>query len=70
MWLDSKRKSWERISFDYNTSTYAVINTVTGMGKEYHITDKVFKLPGDNMITINDDFINQAREDLKCVKCL
>jgi len=32
---------------------------------EYHITNHKFGLPGDNVITINDEFINNVREELK-----
>lgn len=66
LWLIGKIKSWERTTFNYDTNTCTVINTVTGTTKEYYITDQKFKLPGDNnVININDDFISNAREVLR-----
>lgn len=65
LWLDGRIKSWERTLFDYSTNTYTVINTVTGVTKYYYITEQKFKLPGDNVININDDFINNVREVLR-----
>lgn len=65
LWLEKRCKSWERISFNYDTSICTVINTVTGAIREHYITDKVFKLPGDSTIMVNDDFINNAREVLR-----
>jgi signal peptidase I len=51
---------------DYATGVYTVINTVTGASRGYRITNRTFKLPGDNMVIVTDDLINKIREELKC----
>ncbi|CVK18428.1 hypothetical protein SPSPH_045000 [Sporomusa sphaeroides DSM 2875] len=53
---------------DYAAGIYTVVNTVTGTSREYRITDRVFKLPGDHVITITDELINNIREELRCAK--
>jgi hypothetical protein len=53
---------------DYDTGTYTVVNKVIGSTTEYRITDRVFRLPGDNIITVSDEFISKIREELKCGK--
>lgn len=63
MWLDRIRKSWERISFDYNESTCTVINTVRNTSKEYRISHTKFKFSDENLLFINDGFINKIREE-------
>jgi hypothetical protein len=68
LWLDHRRKSWERTVMDYSSGIYTVVNTVTGASKEYRITDTVFHLPGDNIFPLTDDLINKYRRDLLCVK--
>ena len=51
---------------DYSTGTYTAVNTVTDSSKDYIITDRAFRLPGDNIITVSDGLINKIREELKC----
>lgn len=53
---------------DYHTSTCTVTNTVTGSIKEIRITEQGFKLPGDQVLTINDELVNKWREELVCGK--
>lgn len=68
IWLERHCKSWERITFDYLANRCTVTNTVMGSSKEFFINDGKFKLPGDNVIRITDDFINKVRSELVCVK--
>lgn len=53
---------------DYTAGIYTVVNTVTGTSRDYRITDRVFRLPGDNVIILTDELINKIREELRCVK--
>jgi hypothetical protein len=64
LWLAKRCKSWERITFDYDTCTCTVVNTATGSSKQYLITDKAFRLPRDNMIILTDESIDRMREEL------
>lgn len=54
--------------FDYEACICTVTNTVTGAIKEYRIVDHLFKLPGDNLIIVTDDWINKIREELLCMQ--
>jgi len=68
LWVASQCKSWERITMDYQTGTCTVKNTYAKTEKEYIITNKKFKMPGDNIIPLTDEWINKIREELKCLK--
>lgn len=68
LWLERRCKSWERTAFDYTANRCTVVNMVTGASKDVYINDGNFKLPGDNVIPISDEFINKMRSELKCVK--
>lgn len=49
---------------DYSTNTCTITNTVSGKIKEVRIMERGFKLPGDNVLDVNDDLANKWREEL------
>ncbi len=53
---------------DYSTKTCSVHNTVIDKTKVIKITDSGFRLPGDNIILVNDELISKWREELTCLK--
>lgn len=68
LWLRHRRKSWERLEFDYLTNTAILTNTATGAVKELHLVEKEFRLPGDSIIVLSDESINRMRSEVLCGK--
>lgn len=66
IYIASRCSSWQRTAFSYDAGIYTITNTVTGAVKEYRITNNKFKLPSDNIIVLNDEWINKIKGELKC----